>query len=296
MHRERIKSAYAGLSPSYQRLADFLMDHPFEAVFMTATQLGKQLEVDTATVVRFAQKLGYAGYPELLGEVQAEVRQRLVRYFQPVAPGEKAADVFRASLRQNVANIEQFDLGLDDQTLKRVVDAINAARRILVAGEGLSCPFANLLAYWLRLFRFNASRVSTEASVAAGDLRWLGSQDLLIAIAVSPDCPDVTGMLQVAHEQGAQTICLAGAASWPIARTADVCVVCPPANPMRLGSGVAAGAAIEALAQALFYTRRDELAGEKAGFVDALRRLVNARGKFDVHSLAATPEDAARGG
>src|SRR4030067_484348 len=114
MHRERIKSAYADLSPSYQRLADFLMDHPYEAAFMTATQLGKQLEVDTATVVRFAQKLGYHGYPDLLGEVQAEVRERFARYSQPVGPGEKAADVFRASIRQDVINIEQFDLGLDD--------------------------------------------------------------------------------------------------------------------------------------------------------------------------------------
>ncbi|HJW84858.1 MAG TPA: MurR/RpiR family transcriptional regulator [Anaerolineae bacterium] len=296
MHRERIKSAYADLSPSYQRLADFLMDHPYEAAFMTATQLGKQLEVDTATVVRFAQKLGYPGYPDLLGEVQAEVRERFARYFQPVGHGEQAADVFRASIRQDVTNIEQFDLGLDDQTLKRVADVINTAGRILVAGEGLSHPLANLLAYWLRLFRFNASMMSTEASVAAAELHLLGPQDLVIAIAVSPYCPDVTGMLQVTHEQGVQTVCLAGAESWPIARAADVCVVCPNANPMRIGSVVAAAAAIEALAQALFYTRRGDLAGDRAGFVDVLRRLVDARGKFDVRSLAAELEEAARGG
>ncbi|HJW83059.1 MAG TPA: hypothetical protein VJ754_02025 [Anaerolineae bacterium] len=53
---------------------------------------------------------------------------------------------------------------------------------------------------------------------------------------------------------------------------------------------------IEALAQALFYTRRGDLAGDRAGFVDALRRLVDARGKFDVRSLAATLDEAARGG
>ena len=288
MHRQRIRSVYADLSPSYQRLADYLMDHPFEAVFMTATQLGRQLEVDTATVVRFAQKLGYPGYPDLLGEVQAEVRERLARYFQPVVPGETVADVFRASLRQAVTNVEQFDLRLDDPTLKRVMDVINAAGRILVAGEGLSHAPASLLAYWLRLFRFNASLASTEASVAAGELGTLCPQDLLIAIAVSPYCPDVTGMLQVAHQQGLQTVCLAGAESWPIARAADVCLVCPNANPMRIGSMVAAGAAIEALAQALFYARRGDLASDRDGFSDMLRRLVDARGKFDVQPLAAT--------
>ena len=53
---------------------------------------------------------------------------------------------------------------------------------------------------------------------------------------------------------------------------------------------------IEALAQALFYARRGGLVGDRAGFVDALRRLVDARGKFDVQPLAATLKETARGG
>ncbi len=53
---------------------------------------------------------------------------------------------------------------------------------------------------------------------------------------------------------------------------------------------------IEALAQALFYARRGDRVGDRVGFVDALRRLVDARGKFDVQSLAAELEEAARGG
>jgi DNA-binding MurR/RpiR family transcriptional regulator len=292
MFRQRIKTEYADLSPSFQKLGDYLMDHPYEAAFMTATQLGKQLDVDTATVVRFAQKLGYPGYPELLSEVQAEVREQFSRHFQQETAGDDAADVFRASVRQSVSNIEQFNLAMDGQVLQRVLDMIEASKHILVAGEGLSRSLAHLLAYWLRIFGYNSEPLPTEASVAANVLRSLGPKDLIIAIAVSRYCPDVTSVMQVAHGLDIQTISLVGAQSWPVSRASNVTILCPNTNPMKMESVTATAAAIDALVQALFSIRHGELAGEMIGFVDMLQRLTEARSDFTVEPPMASPENA----
>jgi len=294
MFREHIKTAYDDLSPSFQKLAMFLMDHPYEAAFMTATQLGRHLDVDTATVVRFAQRLDYPGYPELLDDIRAEVKGRLVDFFQPPTPDEAQTDVFRAALQMSKSNIEQFELMLLQSTIDRVLVMINDAERILVLGEGLSRSMADQLAYGLHKFRYNAFPLRTEASVAAAELRVVGPQDLIIAISESQWCPDVTSVVEVARESGAQTIGLVGAQSWPLARATHVSVLCPAAS-KGLPSVVTIGLAIDAILQTLFSQRRDMLVGEIVGFEDTLRRLMEKRGNVEIEPLIVSEDPALEG-
>ena len=70
MFRERIKANYNALSPSFHRLADFVLDQPLDVALMTATELAQQMDMDAATVVRFAQAIGYTGFREMLKEIR----------------------------------------------------------------------------------------------------------------------------------------------------------------------------------------------------------------------------------
>src|SRR5512142_2668892 len=72
--RERIAKAFDRMSASNRKVASFLIEHPTEAAFMTGSQLAYHLDLDPATIVRFAQSLGYPGYPELSADVQGSVR------------------------------------------------------------------------------------------------------------------------------------------------------------------------------------------------------------------------------
>jgi DNA-binding MurR/RpiR family transcriptional regulator len=77
MFRERIAQHYARLGRNQKRIADFLTQEYREAAFMNGSALSQRLDVDPATVTRFAQRLGYAGYPELQHEVQELVKEEL---------------------------------------------------------------------------------------------------------------------------------------------------------------------------------------------------------------------------
>src|SRR3972149_2939196 len=85
-YAERIRSARPNLSKSFQRLADYILDSYVQAALMTASELAHEVDVDAATVVRFAQALGYSGFPDLQDEIKARVLQdMLIR--QKEAPG-----------------------------------------------------------------------------------------------------------------------------------------------------------------------------------------------------------------
>jgi DNA-binding MurR/RpiR family transcriptional regulator len=280
--RDRVKGVYSELSPSFQRLADYLLDHPYAAAFMTATELGRTLEVDTATVVRFAQRLDYPGFPELLDEIQAGVKRQLVRYFQPGETDREQRDAFRLAIQHDVANIEQFDLALDARSVARAVSMINEARRILVVGEGMfSEPLARMLANALGALYYSVSTLPIDTGSVANEFRTLSAKDLVMAVAVSPYCPDVAGIVQVASERGAQTIGLIGAQSWPIARALDIAITCPTHSASSIPSITVFSIAINALFQALLQNRRAEVLERFAEFEQTVRRLTEARAGFE---------------
>jgi len=282
LFRDRIKSAYDDLSPSFQRLADYLMDHPFEAAFMTATQLGRQLDMDTATVVRFAQRLDYPGYPELLEEIKAEVKGQLTRYFQPPPVVDSKADVYRAAIKQDIINIGQFDLTTDVHLVDRMISMIDSARRIIVVGDGmLSRPVAHMLANMLRSLGYNCAALTTDAGTIATEFQGLVGSDLVIGIAVTHCCPDATSILELARQRGAQTIAFVGAQSWPIARAAQVVVQCPSASPTRSASPSVFCVAIGVLYQTLFLNRREQFLDHYGDFERSMNFLTEARGAFE---------------
>ena len=77
MFRNKIQDAYDSLSPRFQRLAQYILENTLDVGFMTATELGSRVSVDPATVVRFAQELGYTGYRELSREIKHYVNEQL---------------------------------------------------------------------------------------------------------------------------------------------------------------------------------------------------------------------------
>lgn len=283
MFRDRIKAAYSNLSPSFQRLADYIVDHYYQVAFMTATQLGRHLDVDTATVVRFAQRVGYPGYPDLLSELQSEVKLQLTRYFQPVElQHDDGLNVARSSTRQDATNIEKLALTLDGYTFNRVMQMIEDARRILIIGEDLGEPLADLLARSLRLLGYDAVQLHNTASTIATEFRALDRNRLVIAIAVTAYCPAVTSAVQVANELNAPTIAISGARSWPVAREANVTITCPSTSSTQVPSYTSFMAAINVLLQSLAHKHRDEQALSNMRYNDVLRRLMQKHGRSEL--------------
>src|SRR5207244_11297047 len=67
---ERIAALHDELSPAEAKVAEFIARHREEAVFLSAAEIGRELAMSDATVIRTAQTLGSAGLPELKAELQ----------------------------------------------------------------------------------------------------------------------------------------------------------------------------------------------------------------------------------
>src|SRR5579875_2812219 len=60
----RLQGAYGALRAAEQRVADFVLAHPDELIYLTVTELAERTNTSESTVVRLCQKVGYKGYQE----------------------------------------------------------------------------------------------------------------------------------------------------------------------------------------------------------------------------------------
>jgi DNA-binding MurR/RpiR family transcriptional regulator len=72
--KERVSEARdKGFTPSFDKVAEYIENNMLTAALSTASMLARANDVDPATVVRMAQRLGYRGYPELRAELAASI-------------------------------------------------------------------------------------------------------------------------------------------------------------------------------------------------------------------------------
>ena len=72
-----IQNRMPTFSKGQKLIAHFILDSYDKAAFMTASRLGKTVNVSESTVVRFAAELGYDGYPSMQKALQEMIRSKL---------------------------------------------------------------------------------------------------------------------------------------------------------------------------------------------------------------------------
>ena len=221
---ERITSALDTLSPMHKRMARFILDNRYFASFAPASQVGEKNATSAATVVRFAQALGYEGYPELQDALRAELpsymtaanrMQARIRSAKP--PASTPQQVFYTDIH----NIERTAGNLSDDNLDHALQMILKARRIHVIGAGLSSAASLYLAHSLKVMGFDARAVEGEGLQAAIELSRLQPEDLLIAIDLWRYVRMTVNAVEMARERSIQTIAITDSIVSPLAQMAD---------------------------------------------------------------------------
>src|SRR6185436_13860873 len=100
---------------------------------LSAAQLAERAAIHESTVIRFAQKLGYAGYPELRADVAADVRQlsehATQRFIEPAQPYE-----LTSYIQDQLRILTVLPEYISQESLDAAAAAMLAARRVYVYG------------------------------------------------------------------------------------------------------------------------------------------------------------------
>ena len=219
-YEQRIRSIRSSLSPSFIRLADFLLDSYILAAFLTATELAHKLDVDPATVVRFSQKLGYSGYPALQRDIRLKVKREFLVQ-APVEPGSPQ-EAAHAAFKQLSDLLLQTQRSFPLKDAEALIATLDIVERVVILADGDALAAAHSLGEFLEAAGYTIHIARGSVVRFATTLSSLRREDLVIAIDVTSTHPFLEQALAEARSYGARTAAIVAEPSSPVARHADI--------------------------------------------------------------------------
>ncbi len=199
----RIEEKFPKLSKGQKKIANYILNNYDKVAFMTALNLGNNVDVSESTVVRFARALDYKGYPELQKALQESIKTKLttVQRFEMSKDLEKSSEIYINIMKRDIENIHKTIEELNIENLMNVADKIYKARRVYVLGMRSSAVLAQYLSFYLN---FSIDRVNV---IPVGVLDPMDSvinltkEDLLIAITFPRYSRTTIKLVEYAHEK-----------------------------------------------------------------------------------------------
>ena len=246
---------------------------------MTASKLGKTVNVSESTVVRFAIELGYEGYPEFQKALQEIVRTRLTS-FQRIEVTNNLignSDVLTKVLLADSDKIKQTLETIDRDAFNAAVDNIVSAKTIYILGFRSSSYLAGFLSHSLRMIFDNVSFVqTTSGSEMFEQIMSIGAEDVMIAISFPRYSKRIIRAVDFAKHAGADVITLTDAETSPIAPQASQLLIAKSDMASFVDSLVAPLSIVNAIIVAVSLKKQEEVSLR-------LRQLEKIWDEYDVY-------------
>ena len=246
----RFLDGHADLSLSRQRLLRQILDESNETFFLSSREMGRRYNVDSATIIRTVQALGY----EKFAEFAQDLREHFVTQITPYTAMKAAAqtnqsveDLVLQNVSKDVENLASFRAYLNPNKIIEFAHQINRSRRIIVIGIDFAAALATSLAYGLVRLGYDTEAPIGSTGVVQNKIRILTEKDLIIAISFGRGLRETVEAVKRGRQQNVPTFGITDSDTTPIAKYCDAYLVASTAHTSFIDSYVAPVAAINAL-------------------------------------------------
>ncbi len=258
-----IQNGMSGYSKGQKLIARYILDSYDKAAFMTASKLGKTVNVSESTVVRFAVELGYDGYPNMQKALQEMIRNKLTSVQRIEVANDRLGnqDILSTVLHSDVEKIRMTLEETDRAAFNKAVETILKAKHIYILGVRSSYTIACFLGFYFNLMFDNVTMVNTSSmSEMFEQIVRVGKDDVVIGISFPRYSSRTVKALRFCHDSGAEVVTLTDSKQSPIAAYADEVLVAKSDMMSLVDSLVAPLSICNALLVAIGREREVELA------------------------------------
>ena len=233
-HNEEVKDLmkiiqikYPRLSKSQKLIAEYILSSYDKAAFMTAAKLGVSVGVSESTVVRFANEVGFEGYPKLQKALQELIKNRLTTVQRLELSNDYLSNEYalRSVLKADIDNIRITLEKIDFKMFENVLDSIFRANKIYIIGLRSSTALAEFLGFYLNVILQNVKVVSYGISDIFEQMINVKKGDLVIGIGFPRYATKTINALDFAKSRGAHVVAITDSKRSPLASKADYTLI-----------------------------------------------------------------------
>lgn len=200
-----IQTNMSTFSKGQKLIAGFILESYDKAAFMTASRLGKTVNVSESTVVRFAAELGYDGYPAMQKALQEMIRSKLTSIQRIEVSNDRIGnqDILSMVMQSDMDKIHMTLEETNREDFDRAVSAIVDARHIYILGVRSAAALASFLGFYFNLIFDNVTVVhATSTSEVFEQLLRIGPNDVIVGVSFPRYSRRTVKAMQFAHDRG----------------------------------------------------------------------------------------------
>jgi DNA-binding MurR/RpiR family transcriptional regulator len=216
------------VTPKGMTIARFVAANPRSASFTSASDVAQQVDVNVATVVRFAQSLGFSGWPEFqlhlrhhyLGSL---LPSSLMRDHQPVV----AESPLEGALLRDAQNLQDALTSVDFEAGRKVAQLIADAPRTLVISSGSYAAVGQIFAHLARFMGYDVTLETRGGAHLVAALSTFEPGDCLLTINFWRVVKELLLTTRYCRAHGMTTIAITDSLFSPQAEAAEHTLVVP---------------------------------------------------------------------
>lgn len=203
---DRVAKQGDRLTAADRRLLEVLLSHPQEASYLPASEVASRAGVHQASATKFAQRLGYGGYPELRRDLQQDL---LVTASERIALTVEDAgehSLLESVVEHEIAPLADLPRQVGQAQLDRVAELLLTARARYVFGRGNASVLTDLLGRRMRRYGLPTTVLASSGRDLAEQLVALGPGDVVVLYAFRRVPRYFLEVLDLCAETGASAV------------------------------------------------------------------------------------------
>jgi len=220
----RIRQLYPRLALNERRLAGFFLSQPDRARHLSSQKLAEESGVSQSSVVKFAQKLGYKGFPALKLALSESLADRdAITVHNHILSDDPLKVVGEKLLTEKISAIRAtLDINSEEKLLQ-TLQLLKNANRILLVGIGASGLVAKDFSWKLMKIGINAVAEQDMHALLAS-VQAMAPGDVLLAISYTGERREINLAAQEAAQLGVDVLAFTGFTPNSLQQCASICL------------------------------------------------------------------------
>lgn len=147
------KNNYKGLTKGEKKILEFMGKFPQKVAILSALELGKEIGVSDATIIRTSRSIGFKGFSDLKSYVIKELSNAKTpskRIKENWYNFNTSHDIVDKMVKSDLKGLEEFLREIDPEELDRAVSYIEKNKKVYVMGIGASRAVAEFLSWHMK--------------------------------------------------------------------------------------------------------------------------------------------------
>lgn len=202
------KDNYKNFTKTEKKIMAFFIENPKKVITLSALELGKEIGVSDASILRFSKTVGFKKFSDFKDYVASNyhILNPGGRLLEKWGNFNLKNDIMNKVMNTDLENIKKFLLNINFEQIDKVINILNKAKKIYFLGLGSSRSISQFMFWHMKRLNFNTECVNEGGIGLYEGLSHVEKKDVIFMFSFPRFLNDEINALKLAKERGAQII------------------------------------------------------------------------------------------